>query len=253
MTEDQAYKLNVAYRGGKFCGFARQDDILTVQGEIERVLKIVLRQDVKTVCAGRTDRGVHAREQVVSFVCDRDNINTASFEKSVNALIDTDISVFDLKATDSDFSARFSAKWREYRYFIFNNKKRPIFAKDFCWHVKKPLDLDAMCTASQFLIGEKDFKSFCLAKSAVDKTTMRNIFKIDIDIVNYFGEELNQITICGNAFLHSMVRAIVGSLVDVGRGNKNPDWMKSVLEAKDRQAAGENAPANGLIFWHVEY
>lgn len=253
MSDKQNYKLKVAYKGENFCGFARQNQVLTVQGELERVLKIVLREEVQTVCAGRTDRGVHAREQVVNFVCNRDNINPSSFVSSVNALIDSNISTFDLVPVDKEFSARFSAKWREYRYFIFNGKERPTFTSDFCWHVVKPLDLQAMQQAAQFLIGEKDFKSFCLAKSAIGKTTVREILSIDIDEVTFFDEQLIQIKVCGNAFLHSMVRAIVGSLVDVGKGNKTPKWIESVLVAKDRKVAGENAPANGLVFWHVEY
>ena len=247
------YALKIAYNGSPFCGFARQPEQLTVQGNIEDALKTVLRQDIQTVCAGRTDTGVHARGQVVSF-CIEEKINTdGSFLRSLNALTHDEISVLEMKEVDEEFSARFSAKERIYHYYIYNKKTPPIFASDFSWHVTKPLDVEKMVQASQFLIGEHDFKSFCLACSSVDKTTMRNVSEISFENVEFFGEELLQIKVVGNAFLHSMVRTIVGTLAEVGKGKKDPEWAQCVLAAKKRSAAGENAPAKGLIFWEVHY
>ena len=250
------YALKIAYNGSPFCGFARQPGQLTVQGNLEEALKILTRREIETVCAGRTDAGVHARGQVVNFLlpegCDFCSGGDGPL-RSLNALTHDAISVLDLRKVDEDFSARFSAKSREYRYFIYSKKMPPIFANDFSWHVAKPLDVEAMQQAAQFLIGEHDFKSFCLACSSVDKTTMREVSDITFASADFFGEELLQITVKGNAFLHSMVRTIVGTLVEVGKGKKNPSWVKDVLAAKDRRAAGENAPAKGLIFWSVRY
>ena len=261
------YALKVAYNGAPFCGFARQPGQLTVQGNLEDALKILTHTEIETVCAGRTDAGVHARGQVVNFFVPKGDgplrpgirdkglgvSGTEKILRSINALTHDGISVLEMKEVPEDFSARFSAKQREYRYFIYNKKTPPIFASDFSWHVAKPLDFKSMREASQFLIGEHDFKSFCLACSSVDKTTMREVSDITLTSAEFFGEELLQITVKGNAFLHSMVRTIVGTLVEVGKAKKKPEWVKDVLAAKNRQAAGENAPAKGLVFWNVEY
>ena len=268
------YALKIAYNGAPFCGFARQPGQLTVQGNLEEALQILTHTEIETVCAGRTDAGVHARGQVVNFFLPEGDgpwregdgplglgireqglgiSGTEKILRSINALTHDGISVLGMKEVDEDFSARFSAKQREYRYFINNKKTPPVFASDFSWHLSKPLDVEAMCMAAMFLIGEHDFKSFCLACSSVDKTTMREVSDITIASAEFFGEELLQITVKGNAFLHSMVRTIVGTLVEVGKGKKEPSWVKEVLQAKDRQAAGKNAPAKGLVFWNVEY
>ena len=247
------YRLKLAYNGAPFCGFARQPGQLTVQGNLETALRTALRQEVETTCAGRTDAGVHARAQFVNFLVEDEGLANKSFLRSLNALTHENISVLEVDEVEEDFSARFSAKMREYRYFICNNPTPPIFAKDFSWHVAKPLDAYAMTKASQCLIGEHDFKSFCMAVSAVDKTTMRYVDEISFSTDVAFGEELLVIKVVGNAFLHSMVRTIVGTLDKVGSGKRQPSWVAEDLDAKDRRAAGENAPAQGLVFWDVRY
>ena len=125
--------------------------------------------------------------------------------------------------------------------------------RDFSWHVSGNLDVDAMRLASRTLIGEHDFKSFCMAASAEGKTTMRNVMSLEVYPETIMGYDVITVRVVGNAFLHSMVRTIVGTLVEVGRGRKDPDWVGRVLAACDRRAAGQNAPASGLVFWHVEY
>lgn len=247
------YALNIKYDGTYFSGFARQPVAVTVQGCIEHALTIVLREEIYTVCAGRTDAGVHARCQVASFECATKIESFNKFLRSVNALIPETISITNVYEVSEDFSARFSAKERIYKYYIYNSSTRPVFTRNFAWHVAKPLDIDAMKKASRHLIGERDFKSFCVAKSAVDKTTMRCVNYIDFNNELVADEELIEITISGNAFLHSMVRTIVGSLVFVGQGKREPVWIKEVLEAKNRALAGECAPAKGLVFWKVSY
>lgn len=247
----------VAYDGTPFCGFARQPGQLTVQGSIEQALRTLFRREVETVCAGRTDAGVHARGQVVSFDLSSDELasrTARSLKRSLNALVDDRIAVSAVQEAPAGFSARFDAVEREYRYFIFTGDWRPVLLAGRMWHLPKPLDVDAMRAGAAHLIGEHDFKSFCMAASAEGKPTCRNVSSIVIGNATMMGEEeIVAIRVTGNAFLHSMVRTIVGTLVSVGCGAHDPSWVSEVLQARDRRAAGENAPAQGLVLWRVGY
>lgn len=249
--------LTVAYDGKPFSGFARQPGQLTVQGSLEAALRTLFRREVETVCAGRTDAGVHARGQVVSFDLSEEELasrTARSLKRSLNALVDDRIAVSAVREAPEGFSARFDAVEREYRYFIFTGDWRPVLIADRVWHLPKLLDVEAMREGASHLIGEHDFKSFCMAASAEGKPTCRNVSAIAIDDVTMMGEEeVVAIRVTGNAFLHSMVRTIVGTLALVGRGAHDPSWVREVLEARDRRAAGENAPAQGLVFWRVGY
>lgn len=250
------FALVVSYDGEPFCGFARQPGMLTVQGELERALEMLYRRPVLTVCAGRTDAGVHALGQVVSFDLSEEEAAMRTDDaliRSMNALTHDGIGVREVHHPDEGFSARFDAQAREYRYYIATGPVAPLVMGRFSWHITAPLDLEAMREGAAHLIGEHDFKSFCMAVSAKGKPTCRNVMSIDVQPVEVMGQQLVCITVIGNAFLHSMVRTIVGTLVAVGRGKRKPDWVLDVLEAKDRAAAGENAPAQGLVFWEVRY
>lgn len=252
------YSVKVAYNGEPFSGFARQPGQSTVQGEIEHALELIFRMPIETVCAGRTDSGVHARGQVVSFDVPEDAFEgrtLRSITRSLNALTTDGIVVSDFQQRPSGFSARFDASMREYRYFIYSGSVPPIFMDRFAWHISSEdgLDVEAMREGAKHLIGEHDFKSFCMAASAEGKRTFRNVSKIDFFEEANMGERVLVVQIEGNAFLHSMVRAIVGTLVAVGRGKRSPEWVADVLAACDRRAAGENAPAKGLVLWDVRY
>lgn len=255
----QTYSLDIAYNGANFNGFAFQPGQPTVQGELERALSTIFRTDVGITCAGRTDAGVHAKGQVVSFDVDDEAMagrTERNFLRSVNALTHDDIAASNLVLRPAGFSARFDAVAREYRYFIYSNPTPSLFMRDFSWHVTCPLDdsaLDGMRKASAYLIGEHDFKSFCMAASAQGRRTYRCVNDIEIGRTGVLGDELVVVTIKGNAFLHSMVRSIVGTLMMVGRGKRPPEWVGDVLSARDRKAAGENAPAMGLVLWRVTY
>lgn len=217
---------------------------------------MVFRRTIEITCAGRTDSGVHARGQVVSFELNRAEWEERSEYKllrSLNALTHDDIAIRAIEEKPAGFSARFSATMREYRYFISVDRFAPLFMRDFSWHVTKSLNVEAMNKAARYLVGEHDFKSFCLAASAEGKSTNRYVGRIDISRENFFGDNFVVVTVEGNAFLHSMVRTIVGTLVAVGVGIRTPDWVKDVLAAKNRSAAGENVPAKGLVFWRVSY
>ena len=252
----RTFSLKVGYNGARFAGFARQPGLTTVQGEIEQALALLFKRPVQTVCAGRTDAGVHARGQVVSFDVSAGEMEGRKSDKllrSLNALTHESISLSELAERPQGFSARFDAVEREYRYFITGGPAAPLFLRDFSWHVDKPLNVEAMAAAAQYLEGEHDFKSFCLAASAKDKPTCRFVRKISLEKIQVMGENALVITVIGNAFLHSMVRTIVGTLVKVGLGHREPEWVKEALEACDRSAAGETAPAQGLVFWSVDY
>lgn len=249
------YSIKVAYNGAPFCGFAKQPGLPTVQGEIESALALLFRRDVETVCAGRTDSGVHARGQIVSFDIAPDEFRGRSFHtlcKSMNALTADGISVVSWDRRNQGFSARFDAKHREYRYFFSVEETTPIFTEPFSWHTGE-LDIDSMQKASRYLLGEKDFKSFCMAISAKDRPTCRNVMEISFYESVIMEERTAVMKIIGNAFLHSMVRAIAGTLVTVGKGRRSPEWVRDVLAARNRSAAGETAPAKGLVFWDVAY
>lgn len=215
--------LDISYFGEPFSGFARQPGQLTVQGSLEEALKTIFGVDVETTCAGRTDAGVHARHQFVSFDSPKDEVDLDKLKRSLEQLTNEDIHINSANFKESDFSARFSALSRRYSYFICNQPTPSLFMRNTSWHVAKPLDVQAMQKAAQALLGEKDFRSFCVAKSAEDKTTMRNISKIDIIEREIFGDRILEIQVCGNAFLHSMVRTMVGTLVKVGLGQRPVD------------------------------
>lgn len=252
---DATLALIVAYNGSSFSGFAKQPGQPTVQGEIEHALSLIFRREVPTTCAGRTDSGVHAIGQVVSFDvegAELEHRSEADLLRSLNALTAEGITIGRMERKPFGFSARFDAKARRYRYFFSTSATPPLFMNDFSWHVG-PLDVEAMQAGADFLIGEHDFKSFCLAKSAIDKPTCRYIAEISFEKMNVLADEIVVMDIEGNAFLHSMVRTIAGSLVAVGKGRREPFWMDEVLRATDRRAAGECAPAKGLVFWEVVY
>ena len=255
--------MKVAYKGAAFSGFARQPGQLTVQGELERALLTFLKRQVDTTCAGRTDAGVHARGQVVSFDVlpeelramderDANRARFASFRRSLNAITHADIVVKEIWQAPAGFSARFDATAREYRYFLSVGQTPPVFMADQAWHVGH-VDVGAMERASRCLIGEQDFKSFCRASSAVDKPTCRNVMEVSFSAEELFGEDMLVVKVVGSSFLHSMVRSIVGTLVMVGKGKRPESWVAEALAACDRKAAGECAPACGLVFWEVRY
>ena len=254
--QEMILALEVSYNGNPFSGFARQPGQLTVQGSIEEALSLVFRRPVETVCAGRTDSGVHALGQVVSFSVSQEewgSRNDYKLLRSLNALTHDEISIRAVRHESEGFSARFSATMREYRYFICTDKAAPLLMGKFSWHLGKPLDARAMQQAANLLVGEHDFKSFCMAASAEGKSTHRFVKRIDVGHEEIWGSNFTVITVEGNAFLHSMVRTIVGTLVAVGAGNREPEWVNDVLAACNRSAAGENAPAQGLVFWRVSY
>ncbi len=245
--------LVVSYDGASFSGFARQPGQRTVQGSIEAALATVLRADIEVTGAGRTDTGVHALGQVVSFEAPDTMPETPVLLRSINALCGPDIVISEVRRTSAGFSARFDAVAREYRYRLAPGPVPPLFLSRYAWWVERTLDLVVMRKAAVSLIGEHDFRSFCVSGSAKDGGTARVLELVDIAPETVLGEECVTVRVLGNAFLHSMVRVIVGSLVEVGAGRRDPSWLGEALEARDRAAAGPTAPAHGLTLWRVDY
>lgn len=245
--------LTLSYDGSGFAGFARQPEQRTVQGSLETALATVLRTEARTVGAGRTDAGVHALGQVVSFETAGGALDGRSLLRSLNALLAPDIVVTGVRRAAPGFSARHSAVAREYRYRLVPGPVPPLFLAGQAWWTKRPLDLQAMRRASRLLVGEHDFRSFCVTASAQSKRTQRRIDLLEIAPETTLGEHSVVVRIIGNAFLHSMIRIIVGSLVEVGFGRRPESFIAEALQARERAAAGPTAPPEGLVFWHVEY
>lgn len=255
-TPDATLSLTVAYDGAPFAGFARQKNLATVQGQLEQALSTLFRRNIEVVCAGRTDSGVHAQGQVVSFdltSAELESRTLRSIRKGVQALVGEGIVIRKVEQRCPGFSARFDALYRHYRYYICIDKTPPLLCRNTSWFVGGALDVSAMQQAAQHLVGNHDFKSFCTAVSARGQNTHRTLHEITFEVETVLGEKMLVINVRGNAFLHSMVRTIVGTLVMVGKHKRTPEWVASVLAACDRQAAGENAPARGLVFWEVGY
>lgn len=255
--------LRLGYDGTRYAGYAlqeRQTHVRTVAGELKRALETLLRREVALTCAGRTDAGVHARAQHVSLPMMPEESRSLSGDallRSLGALLPEDIGVSRVLRARDGFSARFDACARRYRYRIVCGPVPALFNGRWTWWIRSrdvgALDVAAMDAASRCLLGEHDFKSFCKASSAENKPTCRFVESIRFEREVALGESLLAMDIVGNAFLHSMVRTIMGSLVEVGLGRREPSWIAGVLAGCDRRLAGPCAPASGLTFWDVRY
>lgn len=245
--------LTVSYEGALFHGFAKQPGLRTVQGQLEEALGKATRRDVSVAVAGRTDAGVHALAQVVSFAAAEGDPADASLLRSLNALVGRGISVTGARHAMAGFSARYDALAREYRYMLVPGPVPPLALRERVWWVKSRLDLQAMREGASLLVGEHDFRSFCVTLSAEGKRTVREIETIEIHSGCELGEHCVMLRIVGRSFLHSMVRIIVGTLVEVGKGRRTPESVSTMLVACERSAAGLTAPPHGLTLWHVTY
>jgi tRNA pseudouridine38-40 synthase len=234
--------LGVEYDGTDFLGWQSQAQGPTLQSTLERALQFVADQHIDVVCAGRTDAGVHARCQVVHF--DTNALrNERAWVLGTNSRLPRSVCVVWARPVDESFHARYAARARRYRYVILNRPVRPALDARYVAWERVPLDVDAMCRASQALLGEHDFSAFrtvaCQAKTPVREVHKLAIFRNSENII---------MEIQANAFLHHMVRNIVGSLLPVGRGEREPGWIASVLAGRDRSKAGPTAVASGLSF-----
>ena len=248
MTETQRIAAGIEYNGADFCGWQMQSHgTRTVQQELEAALSVVADQPIRVTCAGRTDTGVHATGQVVHFD------STASRElkawtMGVNAHLPADISVAWAKPVDTDFSARFSADRRSYRYVLFNRRARSAHLAGRVTWIHDDLDVEAMHEAAQVLLGENDFSAF---RSAACQAEHARRYMASISVQRE--SDFIYFDLTANAFLHHMVRNIVGSLLEVGRRQQAVGWIAELLAQGDRRLAGITAPAEGLYLVAVRY
>jgi tRNA pseudouridine38-40 synthase len=243
-------KAIVAYDGGGFYGFATAKDLPTVAGELGRVISLVAREPVTLVGAGRTDAGVHARGQVLSFDVP-DNVDLAALQRSVNKLLGPRIIMRSVEVAPPEFNARFDAQWRRYRYTVLNSPVPDPFLAATAWHVPQPLDIDLMRLACDPLIGEHDFSSFCRRpRDKPNASLVRRVLE-----AQWSGpcDDVFEFEIRATSFCRQMVRSVVGLLVDVGRGRRSAGEILTVLRARDRTEAGTVAPPQGLSMEEVGY
>ena len=251
---DTSVFLKVAYDGAPFHGFARQPGLATVQGALEQSLAVVMGRAVQTTGAGRTDAGVHALGQAVSFPASRSDVpDLSALARSVDGLTPDAITVMEARLARPDADARTSATSRAYRYRISAGGPAPVLSRSLVWRLRRELDVDAMREAAVVLRGEHDFRSFCVSLSAEGRRTVRSIDHIEVLEESVAGEPVIAVTVEGRSFLHSMVRIIVGTLADVGKHRRTAEDVSRALEACDRAAAGQTAPARGLVLEAVSY
>ncbi|MBP2848943.1 tRNA pseudouridine(38-40) synthase TruA [Dickeya oryzae] len=239
--------LGIEYDGSRYYGWQRQAEVDSVQGCLEAALSQVANERIDVFCAGRTDAGVHATGQVVHFTTHAVR-KDAAWTMGVNANLPPDIAVRWVKTVDEAFHARFSATARRYRYVIYNRRFRPAILSHGVTHYYLPLDAERMHRAGQCLLGENDFTSF-RAVQCQSRTPWRNLMHLR---VTRLGDYV-VVDIKANAFVHHMVRNIVGSLMEIGCGNQPENWMAELLAAKDRTLAAATAKADGLYLVAVDY
>lgn len=250
--------MRLAYNGSSYHGWQIQPSAKTIQQTVESALSTILRQEITVVGAGRTDTGVHAAEMYAHFDFQGELSDIDSLLNSLNKLIGEDIVIFRIFPVADDNHARFDASLRTYKYFV-SYKKSP-FLYPFCMRIYRPLDIDEMNRGADFLLSQDDFTSF--AKLHSDSKT--NICKIKSALWTREKREISVLnnslpfdgivfTISADRFLRNMVRAIVGTLIDLGKGKISFDDFKQIIDCKNRCNAGESVPAKGLFLWKIEY
>ncbi|MGB8658612.1 MAG: tRNA pseudouridine(38-40) synthase TruA [Candidatus Zixiibacteriota bacterium] len=238
-------KLEIEYDGTNFHGWQVQPKLRTVQGEIEDRINTILSQQAKLVGSGRTDVGVHALGQVANFQTES-RLGVETIRKALNGLLPEDIVIRNADEVDLDFNARYSARSRVYSYRICVG--RTAIPRRYVWEVLYSLNLDRLLQATCEIEGEHDFSSFCVAASAKDNNTCR--------IISAFWEMRDKeliFRIEADRFLHTMVRSLVGTLIEVGRGYFSDAEFVDIMKSKDRRKAGPTAPARGLCLVEVKY
>jgi tRNA pseudouridine38-40 synthase len=240
-------KLTIQYDGTDYVGWQRQPNGVSIQELVERAIEPIEGRPVTIVGAGRTDAGVHALGQVASVQL-QSAIDAATLTRALNATLPEDVRVASAEEAAPDFNARFSAIGKVYAYRIWRGAFLPPFERRYVWHVPPPLDVERMREAARPLTGRHDFSAFRAAGSdaATSERTIRDL-RLDAE-----GERIT-LTIGGDGFLRYMVRAITGTLVDVGQGRRSVESVAAALASRDRAQAGPTAPAKGLVLLKVEY
>jgi tRNA pseudouridine38-40 synthase len=245
------YRLTLAYDGTDFAGWQWQPNTRTLQNELESALERITGQRPKCIASGRTDAGVHALGQVVSFES-ATRLTPPALTKALNAELPDDMLVFDVAHAPTGFNAQRDAVRKRYRYLIEDGRTRDLFSRRHLWHIYRRLDVAAMQAAATPLLGRHDFTSYETGGSS-RLTTTRTIFDLLVERRQAELTERVVIEVQADGFLYNMVRNIVGTLVEVGKGKQPPTWPAEVLTLRDRNKAGMTAPAQGLFLVGVEY
>ncbi len=252
-------KLTIEYDGTNYCGWQIQPKCVTIQGIIESALSKITKSKVDIIGAGRTDAGVHAVGQVANFKTES-RMTPNEFKLALNSILPRDIVINNAEEVNEDFHSRFDAISRTYHYTILNSDTPSAFLRNYVYLLPKPVDIDIMNEASKYLIGTKDFSSFASLGDPIHNSIRTvilaewHLLPTDLSTLRYeSGQRLIKFYIKANAFLRGMVRAIVGTLIDVGIGKIQPERVKEILELKDRTKAGPSLPAKGLCLVNVEY
>lgn len=240
-------KIIIEYEGTRYHGWQVQPNGVSIQEKIEETLERLTGERSRVTASGRTDAGVHAEAQVAHFKTESP-MGCRELHRGLNALLPDDIVVREIEEAPPEFHARYSARGKSYRYAILNRPFGSAFERERCWHIPYPLNLRAMREAGAFFLGKKDFSAF-QASDCVAKHPYREIRRLEIE----GGGDWITIFVSGDAFIKHMVRNIVGTLVEVGRGKMDPSEVKRILESGDRRRAGPTAPARGLFLVSVDY
>lgn len=260
-VETVRVRMTVAYDGAPFHGFAPNAGVRTVAGELQDVLGTLLRRPVELAMGGRTDRGVHGHGQVVSFDAPADGLDLDRIKRSVNRMCGPTIVVRDAAIVPDGFDARFSATSRTYRYHVLNRPEPDPFLASTAWWIDQPLDLAALRLGCDPLIGSHDFSAFCRRPKPSrasrhgelevnPPTLVRRVLRAGW---SERGDDLLRFEITATAFCQQMVRAIVGTLVEMGTSRRRAGEMAGIIRSQDRAAAGNLAPPHGLLLWEVGY
>ena len=242
------FKIVVEYDGTAYCGWQRQENGITIQQVMEEAIQLITGEKVAVIGSGRTDAGVHALNQVAHFKSNS-RLPVNSIYRGMNSVLPPDIVVKEMEEVTGEFHAQHDVKSKIYVYKICNQRLRPVLGRNYFWHIRFPLDLAPMKKATQFLIGTHDFSCFCATGTHV-KNRVRTITDIEIKTCD---DGLIEIKVEAQGFLKYMVRNIIGTLVEVGRGKRRPEEMKPIIESRDRTIAGVTAPACGLFLKEVKY
>lgn len=241
------FKMILGYDGAAYCGWQRQLNGISIQQILEEAVAQITGEQVSIIASGRTDAGVHAIHQVASFKC-RSLLPVNKIFMGINSVLPEDIVIQDLQEVPPDFNALKDAKGKVYLYRIRNQRVRPVLGRQYSWFVRFPLDLARMQEAAHHLTGEHDFSCFCATGCDI-KNRIRTLNHITI----HQGEQgLLEITVESSGFLRHMVRNIIGTLVDVGRGKLQPEDIPEIIAGGDRKKAGVAAPAHGLFLKEVK-
>lgn len=245
--------LSISYDGTDFCGWQRQESQRSVQGELETALQKLFSQKISLQGSGRTDSGVHAKEQAATFICPIDAIPDQNIPKALNNFLPQDVRVNSAAAKPDDFSARFSATSRVYRYFILPEQIPAASSSRYVWPIKFRPDTDNLNAMAAALRGELDCKTFAGAGDASLSTNRYLEGARFFEQTDPLGQKLLVFEVEANAFLYRMVRSLTGTLIDLDKNKKGPEDFKKILDAKERSMAGPTAPPEGLFLWQVKF